>query len=61
MSTSASEGNSDYEHNIQLEIEGTSEQFVKLVRNAQEPLYSYFVKFSKLEFLIKLLNIKIMN
>ena len=25
MSTSASEGNSDHEHNIQLEVEGTSE------------------------------------
>ena len=34
VSTSTSEGNSDHEHNIQFKVEGTSEQFVKLVRNA---------------------------
>ena len=34
MSTTASESNSDYEHNIWLEVEGTSKQFAKLVRDA---------------------------
>ena len=53
--------NSDHEHNIQLEIEGTSEQFAKLVRDTREPLYPNYAKFSKLEFLIKLFHIKIMN
>ena len=61
MNTAASESNFDYEHNILLEIEGTSEQFVKLVRNAREPLYPNCTKFFKLEFLIKLLHIKIVN
>ena len=61
ISTGASEGNSNYEHNIRLEVEGTYEQFVKLVRDAREPLYSNCIKFFKLEFLIKLLHIKIEN
>ena len=61
VNTAASESNSDYEHNIQREIERTSEQFVKLVRDAREPLYPNCIKFSKLEFLIKLFHIKIMN
>ena len=39
VNTAASESNSDYEHNIQLEVEETSEQFAKLVRDAWEPLY----------------------
>ena len=53
-----SENNSDHEHNIQLEVERTSEQFAKLVRDAREPLYPNCIKFFKLEFLIKLLHIK---
>ena len=61
MSTTTSESNSDHKHNIQLEIEGTSEQFAKLVRDAREPLYPNCTKFSKLEFLIKLLHIKTVN
>ena len=32
MSTTTSESNYDYDHNIRLEVEGTSEQFAKLVR-----------------------------
>ena len=61
MSTSASEDNSDHKHNIWLEIEGTSEQFTNLVRDVREPLYPNYAKFSKLEFLIKLFYIKIIN
>ena len=48
-------------HNIRLEVEGTFEQFVKLVRDAQEQLYPNCTKFFKLEFLIKLFYIKIVN
>ena len=61
MSTSAFEGNSDHEHNIQLKVEGTSEQFAKPARDAREPLYPNCAKFSKLKFLIKLLYIKTVN
>ena len=61
MSTNVSEGNSDHEHNIRLKVEETSEQFVKLIRDASELLYLNCVKFFKLEFLIKLFYIKIMN
>ena len=61
MSTTAFESNSDHEHNIWLEVEETFEQFAKLVRDSQELLYPNCTKFSKLEFLIKLLHIKIVN
>ena len=61
MNITTSESNSDYEHNIWLEVEGTSEQFAKLVRDSREPLYPNCTKIFKLEFLIKLLHIKIMN
>ena len=60
MSTSASEDSSNHEHNIN-EIKETSKQFAKLIRDAREPLYPNYVKFSKLEFLIKLLHLKTMN
>ena len=61
MSTTASKNNSDHKHNIRFEVEGTSEQFAKFVRDVQEPLYPNCTKFFKLEFLIKLLHIKIVN
>ena len=61
MNIAASKSNFDHKHNIQLEVEGTSEQFAKLVRDAREPLYPNCTKFFKLEFLIKLLHIKIVN
>ena len=60
MSTSISEGSFDHKHNIN-EVEETYEQFVKLVRDAREPLYPNYVKFFKLKFLIKLLHIKIVS
>ena len=45
MSTTASESNYDHKHNIWLEVEGTSEQFAKLVRDSREPLYLNCTKF----------------
>ena len=61
MNTATSESNSDHEYNIRLEVEGTSEQFVKLVKDSRELLYPNCTKFFKLEFLIKLLHIKTVN
>ena len=61
ISTTASKSNSDHEHNIRLEVKGTSKQFAKLVRDARESLYPNCIKFFKLEILIKLLHIKIVN
>jgi Transposase family tnp2/Domain of unknown function (DUF4218)/Transposase-associated domain len=60
ITTCAPESSSDHEHHID-EIEGCSEQFAKLVKDAREPLYPNCTKMSKLEFLIKLLNIKTTN
>ena len=53
MSITASKSNSNHEHNIRLEVKETSKQFAKLVRDTRELLYLNYIKFFKLEFLIK--------
>ena len=60
VGSNASDIRPDHELNIN-DLEGISEHLVKLMRDAREPLYPNCVKFSKLEFLIKLLHIKTMN